>query len=174
MQLYEILTADDVVSSIKDNLDYLLKIIPEIKPMIGFLHKHPHHHLDVWEHTLYALSLSENDFEIRLSLLLHDVGKPFSYQEGEIRNFYGHAKVSSQMTIDILTRLNFDERLIDKISYLVEFHDIPISEQNIKNNYEMSLKLYKIQTCDALAHHPEKLDKRKAYLFKVKKKLDNR
>lgn len=174
MQLYEILTSENVVSSIKDNLDYILEIIPEIKPMIGFLHKHPHHHLDVWEHTLYALSLSENDFEIRLILLLHDIGKPFSYQEGETRNFYGHAKVSSQMTKDILTRLNFNEQFIDEVSYLVEFHDTPISEQNIKNNYELSSKLYKIQTCDALAHHPDKLDKRKAYLSKIKKKLDNR
>ena len=54
--------------------------------MIGFEHKHPHHHLDVWNHTLLALSYSPKDFDIRLVLLLHDIGKPHSYQDEEIRH----------------------------------------------------------------------------------------
>lgn len=174
MYLYEILTSDDVVSSIKENLDYILELIPEIKNMIGFEHKHPHHHLDVWDHTLLALSLSENDFEIRLCLLLHDIGKPFSYQEGEIRHFKGHPKVSSEISKDILIRLKFDKQFIDEICYLIEFHDTPITENDIKSNYELSFKLYKIQYCDALAHNPNKLEKRKEYLVKIKKKLDSK
>lgn len=48
-KLYEILISEDIVSSINENLDYLLEIIPEIKPMIGFEHKHPHHHPDKLE-----------------------------------------------------------------------------------------------------------------------------
>ena len=79
MNLEEILLSEDIVSSINNNLDYLLNVIPEIKYMIGFEHKHPHHHLDVWNHTLLALSLSERDIDIRLTLLLHDIGNPFSY-----------------------------------------------------------------------------------------------
>ena len=70
MTLEEILLSDNIIESINNNIDYLLKIIPEIKDMIGFDHKHPHHHLDVWNHTLLALSLSPKDFDIRLSLLL--------------------------------------------------------------------------------------------------------
>ena len=31
--------------------------------MIEFEHKHSHHHLHVWNHTLHALSNFENDFE---------------------------------------------------------------------------------------------------------------
>src|SRR5574344_2051507 len=85
--LEEILTSDNVVDSIRSNLEYILKIIPELGDTIGFEHKHPHHHLDVFEHTLYALSLSENDYEIRLALLLHDIGKPHSFTEGEVRHF---------------------------------------------------------------------------------------
>ena len=35
-----------------------------------------------------ALSNSNYDFEERLALLLHDIGKPFSYQDdGETRHF---------------------------------------------------------------------------------------
>ena len=88
MNLYDILMADNIVESINENLDYLLQIIPEIKYMIGFDHKHPHHHLDVWKHTLLALSNSQQIFDVRLTLLLHDIGKPFSYQtDGEIRHY---------------------------------------------------------------------------------------
>ena len=49
--------------------------------MIGFDHKHPHHHLDVFNHTLYALSLSKKDFSIRMALLFHDISKPYCYVE---------------------------------------------------------------------------------------------
>ena len=172
MSLYEILTSEDVVSSIRENINILLELIPEIQYMIGFEHKHPDHHLDVWEHTLYALSFSENDFSIRLCLLLHDIGKPFSYQEGDIRNFNGHPKVSVTISRSILTRLNFEPQQIEEICYLIEFHDMPITESDIQKNYELSEKRYKIQYCDAFAHHPDQLEKRRKYLVKVKDQLD--
>ena len=66
-RLYNILTSDNIEESIQNNLSYLLEIIPELKDMIDFPHNHPHHHLDVWNHTLYALSLSKRDFDVRLA-----------------------------------------------------------------------------------------------------------
>ena len=174
MDLQSILLSDNIVESINKNMDYLLTIIPEIKNMIGFKHNHPHHHLDVWNHTLLALSLSEKDFDIRLCLLLHDIGKPFSYQDEEIRHFRNHAKVSSEMSRIILNRLGYDEEYINYICYLIENHDTKIDNKQIKNNYEVCLKLYKIQKCDALAHHPDKLEKRKQYLNEIENKMNYR
>lgn len=169
MLLESILTSDDVVKCINDNMDYMLSIIPEIKHMIGFKHMHPHHHLDVWNHTLLALSLSENDFEIRLCLLLHDIGKPFSFQEeGNIRHFKGHPEVSSLMSKNILKRLGYDEKFVNEVCYLIKYHDTPITKLDVSNNYDLSYKRYIIQRCDALAHNPEKLEKRKEYLSKTK------
>ena len=170
--LEEILTNDNVVDSIRSNLGYILKIIPELGDTIGFEHKHPHHHLDVFEHTLYALSLSENDYEIRLALLLHDIGKPHSFTEGEVRHFKGHAAVSEQMSRVILTRLNYDKLFIDEVCYLIKYHDTPITPDLIRDNYSLAYKLYLVQTCDALAHNPNTLEKRKEYLAKTKKSLD--
>ena len=171
MSLQEILLTDDIVKSINDNMDDLLLIIPEIKNMIGFEHNHPHHHLDVWNHTLLALSLSENDFDIRLCLLLHDIGKPFSYQDEEVRHFRNHAAVSSNMSKIILKRLGFDDGYIKYVCYLIEHHDTPISNEQIVNDYDLCLKLLKIQKCDTLAHHPDKLEKRKKYIDEMQKKL---
>jgi tRNA nucleotidyltransferase (CCA-adding enzyme) len=171
MKLDSILLSDDIVGAINENIDYLKNIIPEIKYMIGFEHKHPHHHLDVWEHTLLALSLSKKDYDIRLSLLLHDIGKPFSYQEGKVRHFKNHAKVSAHLAEVILHRLGYDYDYINYICYLIENHDTQITKEQIKNNFNVCLKLYEIQRCDALAHNPEKLEKRIKYLEETEKKL---
>lgn len=169
--IQDVLTSEEVVEKIKNNLDELLEIIPEIKKMIGFEHKHPHHHLDVWNHTLLALSLSDNDFEIRLVLLLHDIGKPYHYQDGEIRHFEGHSKVSKEISLNILKRLNYTDKFIEEVCYLIEKHDDLITSEDIKNNYDLAYKRYLIQECDALAHHPEKLEKRIKYLEKTKNKF---
>lgn len=171
-RLKEILMADDVLESINDNTEYLFNIIPELSYIRGFEHKHPQHHLDVYEHTLYAISLSEKDFDVRLALLLHDLGKPFSYIEGDIRHFKGHPAKSAKIAERILTRLGFDCKYIKEICYLVKYHDTPINDLQIENNYSLTEKLYEVQRCDALAHHPDKLESRKKYLKRVKEKFD--
>ncbi|MDD4706495.1 MAG: HD domain-containing protein [Bacilli bacterium] len=163
-----ILINDNIVDSINDNINVLIEYIPEIKFMVRFDHKNPHHHLDVWDHTLYALSLSECDFDVRLALLLHDIGKPFSYQEGEIRHFHEHPKISSYILETILNRLGFEKNYINKICYLIENHDIIITNEDIIDNYDLQLKRFKVQRCDALAHHPDKLEKRKDNINKSK------
>ena len=168
MDLKEILESDNIVEAINNNLEYLLQLIPELKDMIGFEHKHPHHHLDVWNHTIYALSLSPNNFEIRLALLLHDIGKPHSFIEGEVRHFPNHPLVSCEITRTILTRLNYDNETIEKICYLVKTHDSIITKEEINNNRSLLYKRYIVQYCDTYAHNPEKLEKRVKYLSKIK------
>lgn len=167
LKLEKILLDENILKSINENVEYLLELIPELKDTIGFEHNHPHHHLDVWSHTLLAISLSEQNFEIRLSLLLHDIGKPHCYQEGEVRHFRGHSKESSKISKNILKRLCYNDEFIQEVCYLIEKHDIPIRREEIIDNYDLEYKRYKIQYCDALAHHPNKLEKRKQYLQKM-------
>lgn len=177
MDLKKILLVDDVVASVKDNLDIILDYIPEIRFMLKFDQKNPNHHLDVWNHTLYALSLSECDFEIRTVLLFHDIGKPFSYQDVKVnevvtRHFKNHPKVSSIMAYNILLRLGYEEEWVEYICELIRLHDSPITDKII-NEMTYTEKLYKIQYCDAFAHHPDKLESRIKYLEKTKKLLKN-
>ena len=169
MSIEEILTNEDVVSSINNNLDYLVEQIPELKYMFNFPHNHPHHHLDVWNHTLLALSHSTNDYKVRLALLLHDIGKPFSYQDEEVRHFHGHADASAIMSKSILKRLGYEDEFINEIVYLIRNHDTPITEEEIDNNLELVLLRLHIQECDSKAHHPDHQEKRLNYIEKTKK-----
>jgi len=76
---------DILMSKQKLSVEYLdskkediFKTIPELEKEDGFDQKSSWHIYDVWKHTEVALSNSRFDFEERLALLLHDIGKPFS------------------------------------------------------------------------------------------------
>ncbi len=165
MLLEEILLSDDIDSY----RDELIKIIPELEHCIGFDQKHPHHHLDVWEHTMLALSMAPKEFDIRLALLLHDIGKPFSYQQdGEVYHYVGHADKSAEIAKEILKRFDYPNMFKNKIIYLIRMHDTEITKDEIRDNYELCYKRFIVQKCDALAHNPSKLDKRKQYILKTR------
>ena len=171
-KLNQLLVAKDVVKEIEENMEDLLILIPEIKHMIGFEHNHPHHHLDVWSHTLEVIrNLNTQDMELNLAGLLHDIGKPFSYQDDEVRHFHGHPEVSYKMGIQILSRLGYSEEFINRVLYLVKNHDTVIDVNNLDNNNEMIKKLLELQYADARAHHPDKIEKRIKYLDKIKKQI---
>lgn len=164
-----------------NNLDYyketIFEIIPELKKADGFEHKHPHHCYDVWEHTIKALQKSNPDLQIRLALLLHDIGKPHSYWEGEdgVRHFPGHPEKSAQMSREILTRLGYTDKEIEDICYLVEYHDTIIDVDNLQtNNIELIKKQLHMQYCDAYAHDPKHIAKRIKKLDEIKEKLEEK
>lgn len=165
-----LITADDVIGELKDNEEELVELIPELKDMIGFDQKNRYHHLDLWNHTLLAMALSEPDLEIRLALLLHDIGKPHSYTEvnGE-RNYKGHPKVSSEIARPILERLGYDKEFIDEVCYLIKEHDMPTIEKMIEDNVELLLKLSKVRLCDELAHNMRYQEKNKKSIEKNKR-----
>ena len=172
IKMYEVLTSENVSESIDKNMDYLLYSIPEIESMIGFEHKHPHHHLDVWEHTVEVLkNLDSKDLDVKMAALLHDIGKPFSYQDDEVRHFHGHPEMSSKMTKQILTRLGYNEEFIKDVAYLVETHDTIINPNKLDNTKPMVGKRLKLQYADAKAHHPDKVGKRIKFLDNITKQL---
>ena len=109
-----------------------------------------------------ALKRSKPDLQIRMALLLHDIGKPYSYQEdGNIRHFKGHPQKSAEMAEQILQRLGYTEKEVEDICYLIANHDTIIDVNKInESNMELTKKLLYIQYCDAYAHAPQHVDKR--------------
>lgn len=151
------------------NREILFRIIPELKETYGFNQKHPHHCYDVWEHTIEALKRSKPDLQIRIALLLHDIGKPHCYQEDKnIRHFRGHPEKSAEISEKILKRLKYSDEEIESICYLIKNHDTLIDINKItKNNIELVKKQLYIQYCDAYAHAPQYIDRRIEKLDKV-------
>ena len=160
-ELEQILMQSSILSIdfLEKNKNRIFKIIPELEHEEGFDQKSSWHIYDVWQHTEVALSNSNHDLEERIALLLHDIGKPYSYQEEDnIRHFKGHANKSAQMAKEILRRLKYDERQIDLICWLIENHSTIIDPNQIcKDNLTRMKKLLNIQYCDTKAYNPDKI-----------------
>lgn len=104
--------------------DILSVCIAEIKQCIGFQQNNPHHNRNVWDHTLFAVSVAPKDIYTRLALLYHDIGKPLCYSEDSgVGHFYGHAAVSRDIAEKSLRNLRFDNQTIKLVTQLVEAHD---------------------------------------------------
>lgn len=173
--LKNILMEKDVYSSITKNINKLINIIPEIKPCINFKHNNPAHYLDVWEHILKAISLSKNNFDVRLTLLLHDIGKPLCATVGKdgFLHYFGHQKISAEIAENVLTRLHFKKSYINKICYLVEKHDDKISDEELIKNLKLEKIRLEIQRCDSLAHAPKQAEFRMNYILERKNYIKN-
>ena len=178
MSLEELLNNTNIVMTINQNMDTLLCYIPEIEEMIGFDQKHPHHHYDLWNHTLLALYIAEEnvflDYDVRLALLLHDIGKPVCFIDGDIRHYYNHSLYSAKIAKRFFKRTNYSKQFIKRVLFLIKNHDCPISDILIDKDPLLAKKLYEVQYCDSLAHNPKYLRKRLDYLSGAKIKLIKR
>lgn len=86
---------------------------------------HPHHMYSVGEHILHSLAYVPADKVLRLTMLLHDIGKPdtLTIDEQGITHFYNHESLSAEMAKGILRRLKFDNDTINMVYKLVMYHD---------------------------------------------------
>ena len=102
--------------------DILKYIIPELEAGIG-LQQREMHIFDVFEHSLYSADHAEKNLVIRLAALLHDIGKPESFEiRDNIRTFYNHEKISADMASTILKRLKFPRAVEKQVTHLIREH----------------------------------------------------
>jgi poly(A) polymerase len=105
----------------------LAPILPEIEAMAG-VEQPPEFHPegDVLVHTWLALehfdALPERPAELGLAVLLHDVGKPRTFERLDRIRFNGHDRVGAEMTRDILGRMRYPNAVIDEVEELVARH----------------------------------------------------
>ncbi len=162
VEFCKLLCGRGAVRILREYIDVIGVFLPELLSCVGFLQNTKYHHLDVFEHTLAAVELAPADLITRLSVLLHDVGKPLSYTEDENGgHFKGHGKVGTELSYKILRRLRFDNDTTDRVCALVEVHDnVPPAEKRAVKRLlrrfgeEDTRRLFEIQKCDRLAHAP--------------------
>ena len=115
-------------------------------------------------HTLASLKQVEADKVLRLTMLLHDTGKPESRvngQDGRI-TYPDHAARGEAAARKILRRLRSDRDTEDKVCRLIRFHSLLPAAQPAavrKLAHEIGPDLFdmwlKVKRADTLAHDPQ-------------------
>ncbi len=102
----------------------LAQIIPELTPCLGFQQHSPHHAYDLFTHIAHVVEATPPTLPLRLTALLHDVGKPacFTLDEAGRGHFLGHAGRSADMADRILLRLKAPTALRQQVTLLIGQH----------------------------------------------------
>lgn len=146
---------------------------PEFDVAMNTRQNNPHHIYTVGEHILHSLNQVKEDKVLRLSMLLHDIGKPsvLTKDEKGIDHFYNHHVLGEAMAKEILKRLRFDNDTINQVKKLVLCHDDEISCKPGKlRKYiaaigpELFEKLLMVKAADAAAQSDYKREEKKQHL----------
>lgn len=102
----------------------LSRVIPELKPMIGFEQHSPHHAYDVYLHTAHVVNNIPKELSLRWAALLHDTGKPETFTRDATGrgHFYEHAQHSAIIADQVLRRLKAPTALREQVCFLVDNH----------------------------------------------------
>jgi predicted kinase len=133
-----------------------------------------YHSLSASRHTYYVYKYvlenyktdNNKDMEAMLwTALLHDTGKAFCKSFVDRKgnptrhaNFIGHEHVSSQLAVNLLKRLGFDDLFIHKVATLIQFHmyllDPNAGKEKLKRRVgeEYFKKLELLRDADNYAH----------------------
>ena len=105
--------------------------LPEIPKLKLEIDEH-HHHKDVYEHSLTVLEqaialearLGGPNLTLRLSALLHDIGKPKTKEliAGGGVSFHHHEVVGARMGKERMKKLRFDNHIIKDVAQLIFLH----------------------------------------------------
>ena len=112
-------------------------IMPELCRLKGLAQPLIYHQEgDVWDHSMQALSsLTDEDIDsnplpaepaslaLKWATVLHDIGKYETFAQDQERIRYNHhAEAGSETAKQILTRLHFPNKIIDRVYWLIHHH----------------------------------------------------
>ena len=113
-------------------LDCFPYFMPEICHTWAFAQKGGHHQYDVFTHSIKAVALVPPVVPLRLTMLLHDIAKPFVWKQEEERDvFQGHSEAGSALAIQILERLRYDKKTIAQVGSLIAQHERRLQPEEI-------------------------------------------
>lgn len=159
-ELWKMLDSDSSFKYIRQmsEVGLLEKIIPELTPMRKVT-PNDHHHLWLYDHSIELIKTFEENFSklpiwvkeelnkpfglldlpkkkavTKLGCILHDVGKPNTWEIKNIdgkekHTFYGHDKLGAEITSQISERLKFSSSIQLTLSKLVRYHLRPFQLQ---------------------------------------------
>lgn len=139
-------------------------VLPEFDDCMDCAQNTPHHIYSVGEHTVRALQEIEPDKVLRLTMLLHDFGKPAAKttDDAGVDHFKGHPAISAKMAEEVLRRLKFDNDTISQVKKLVFYHDLrpALTASSVRRaanqiGAELFPMYLKVRRADTLAQNPD-------------------
>ncbi|MCL1895735.1 MAG: HD domain-containing protein [Clostridiales bacterium] len=157
--LLGLLAREDVFTALILNAEEVCEAAPEVIAAIGFDQCNPHHPYDVWVHTAHCVAYAAPVPILRLTLLMHDLGKPetFYRTEDEVGHFNRHEKKGEEIVRCRLAALGFDNETVETVALLTRRHDKGITETELPRwleelGRERLKLLLDVKEADARAH----------------------
>lgn len=151
----------------------IVEVVPEVKPMVGFDQKNPHHIYDVYEHSSVVVKNADDDVAHKLAGLFHDSGKPatFIYNEKTQRGqFIGHADESVIIADKALKDLKYPNKVRERVLNIIVDHEEQLSMKPYKvkrNVYEKGpdrfFDMINFKRADDSAKNPDKMSEYSDY-----------
>lgn len=140
--------------------EVLAVFIPEIKPMFDFGPDNIYNNRNLWRHTVSALKSVENDLMLKLTMLFHDIGKPYSCtaDKNDTCDFLNEQKIDIDISRKILNRLKYPSKFIDDCLLLIKYCNLRLtgSKKQIKRimntiGLENTRRLFMVKYADICA-----------------------
>ena len=135
-----------------DGIGVLCYILPELAAGKGLPQRRDFHDHDVLEHSFRTCKYA--DARIRLTALLHDVGKPAAY--AETGKYHGHDVLGAAIARTVLERLKAPGKTTDLACRLIALHMYDLDGKTRENkiraflvkNYEICTPLFLLKQAD--------------------------
>ncbi len=156
-------------------------ILRAVEKMKGFDQKNPNHCYDLYDHTMKVVEgiQPENDEELSIAAMLHDIGKVTCFTETDgVRKYIGHAKASAEQAEILLVEAGYPADVIEKICWLVAEHETDLSsKKSMKKRLEVAgeaqvRKLLKLRRADIMAQAPSVQEEHLQTVAAAEKALD--
>jgi len=166
-ELCKMLAGSNIYQVLNEYKQVLAVVIPELQPSFDCAQNNPWHIYNVYQHIIHAVAFAPADSDLRLAMLLHDIGKPLvkTTDDRGIDHFKFHAKASAELAERVLRRFHASNRIIHKIVQLVYYHqsvenvdDIRVKRWLAKIGAEQTENLFRVRLADLAAHNPAEID----------------
>lgn len=145
-------------------MDFIPTLFPIINKCFNTYQNNIYHMQTVGDHIYHTFNNIENKFDLKMTMLLHDIGKVYAKttDKNNIDHFYMHGDISREMSTKILNDFKFDKKTKDKILILIENHDkyMMAEKEYIKRSLnkfgkETFLDLIKVRIADDMAKNQD-------------------
>lgn len=153
-------------------------ILPEFDAMMNAVQNNAHHRITVGEHTIRTMCACEPDRILRLTMLLHDSGKPAcqTIDEKGVFHYHGHAKPGAEIAGSVLQRLKYDKATERTVVQLIRNHSLypELTEEGVRRAVvQIGENLFglflKVKRADIKGQNPEVQEKKLQYMDEVER-----